>query len=78
MLFVVFVCFVIEILMVENYFFSLKSTFRAKISEKKSDKTYNSIEIDKNTSQLSVDFPVFAKNNNSKNSFNYFFLSKFK
>ena len=47
MLCVVFVCFVIEIVMVENYFFSLKGTFRAKMSEKKSDKTYNSIEIDK-------------------------------
>ena len=37
--FVMFFCLVIEILLVQNYFFSLKCTFRARITEEKSDKT---------------------------------------
>ena len=41
-----FVCFVIEMLLVETYFFILNWTFRARISEEKSDKTYNLIKID--------------------------------
>ena len=37
--FVMFVCWLIEILLIQNYLLSLKCTFRAGISEGKSDKT---------------------------------------
>ena len=41
-----FICFLIEIQLIQNYFFSLKCTFRTIISDEKSDKTYNLTEID--------------------------------